>query len=378
MVAACPFPGNRGTPSRILRMAEGMSKIGYEVHIVTYHFGTDTKTNGINIHRIPKLIGYQKHSPGPSIAKLAFLDPLLFLKLLEIINKYKIKLIHAHHFEGAIISYPIKLSKNIRVIYDAHTTLGGELSSYNFWNPSIIKRELDRTVPKFADHIVTVSLELKDILIKNGIKKNNISYIPTGINPEVFAGDEKQDIKKKYHLSKDLILAYTGTLANYQGIDFLFEAIRTLKIINPNFQMLIVGGGEIEKLKIICNRLNISDKIIFTGDIPFDEVVDVLKVSDIAVITRHNCPGIPQKLTNYMAAGKAIVCFEGSGKILTNNINGMIVKNKDTIAFAETIDTLIKDKELRIRLGKNAKELAIKEYSWDELCKKLSYIYQKL
>lgn len=44
MVAACPFPGNRGTPSRILQMAQGLEDLGHTVHVVTYHFGTDGPT----------------------------------------------------------------------------------------------------------------------------------------------------------------------------------------------------------------------------------------------------------------------------------------------------------------------------------------------
>ena len=37
IVAACPFPLPRGTPVRILRMAEALADRGHEVHVVTYH-----------------------------------------------------------------------------------------------------------------------------------------------------------------------------------------------------------------------------------------------------------------------------------------------------------------------------------------------------
>ena len=76
MVAACPFPANRGTPSRILRMAEAMADRGHEVHVVTYHFGIDTPTRGIHIHRVPK-VGKSYFGPGPTYRKLLLYDPLL-------------------------------------------------------------------------------------------------------------------------------------------------------------------------------------------------------------------------------------------------------------------------------------------------------------
>ena len=79
-----------------------------------------------------------------------------------------------------------------------------------------------------------------------------------------------------------------------------------------------------------------------------------------------------------MAAEKAIVCFEGSGKIITNNVNGILVKNKDVHALAKAMHALIQDDELRSKLGKNAKDLVLQNYSWDMLCLKLSDIYSSL
>ena len=53
MVAACPFPYARGTPIRILRMAEALAQIGHEVHVVTYHLGAGPASAALRIHRTP-------------------------------------------------------------------------------------------------------------------------------------------------------------------------------------------------------------------------------------------------------------------------------------------------------------------------------------
>src|SRR5215204_5566891 len=46
MLAACPFPANHGTPGSIREMAESITDLGHEVHIVTYHFGEDIPVRG--------------------------------------------------------------------------------------------------------------------------------------------------------------------------------------------------------------------------------------------------------------------------------------------------------------------------------------------
>ena len=43
MLAACPFPAARGTPIRILRIAEELARRGHDVDVVTYHLGSDAR-----------------------------------------------------------------------------------------------------------------------------------------------------------------------------------------------------------------------------------------------------------------------------------------------------------------------------------------------
>ena len=380
MVAACPFPGNRGTPSRILRMSEGLADLGHDVHVVTYHFGTDTPTRGISTHRIPKIIKYSNFDPGPTATKLAILDPLLFLKLLQVVKTEKVDLIHAHHFEGALVSYAVRALTGVRVIYDAHTTLEGELSAYNFWNPARVRKKMDYLVPNAADHIVAVSEELKDSLSEMGIPEHKISCIPTGVNPETFDGKDPTVIRRKYNLGNKKIVIYTGTLAEYQGIDLLLKAIRIMSTTRTknDFFLLVVGNSNIKKYQRMCEDLSIGDKVIFAGEQPFEEVPYFLAAAYIAVIPRDNCPGIPQKLTNYMAAGKAIVCFKGSAKAIRHKENGLIVKNRDIPAMAQAITTLLNHEKLRVYLAKNAKTSIIGKYDWNSLCENLIDIYQKI
>ena len=80
MVAACPFPANRGTPSRILGMSQALRDRGHRVHVATYHFGIELPIDGIAIHRTPRL-PYRRFAPGPTLCKLGLLDPLLFFQL---------------------------------------------------------------------------------------------------------------------------------------------------------------------------------------------------------------------------------------------------------------------------------------------------------
>ena len=92
-----------------------------------------------------------------------------------------------------------------------------------------------------------------------------------------------------------------------------------------------------------------------------------------------HCDGIPQKLLNYMAAGKGIVCSAGSAKLLGNDgQTGVIVPNGDVKAFAAAIVKLAADPALRASLGSAAREYVERNYSWDQAAERLERVYQKV
>ena len=375
MVAACPFPANRGTPSRILRMSEALARRGHNVKVVTYHFGEVIRTEGISIHRIPKVTAYHNLSPGPTLTKLLFLDSLLFFKLRGIINTKNVDLIHAHHYEGALLGYTVRALNDIPVIYDAHTDLANELPYFKNWNIKLIPTFLDSHVPKWANYTITVSEELKEKYCLEGISSDKIEVIPTGINPESFGQASSSHIIKKYHLKTSKVVAYTGSLINYQGIEYLLRAMSLVFKELEDTKLLLVGNGKIKEYLNQCYDLGIQDKVIFAGPRPFSEIPDYLAAADVAVNPRVNCPGMPQKLANYMMAQKAIVSFEGSAKLLSHGVDGLLVRNGDIEQMAKFIINLLKNLNLREKLGMNAKRKVLSEYGWDSLSKKIENIY---
>lgn len=375
MVAACPFPENRGTPSRILRMAESLARRGHKVHVVTYNFGKDIETQGIQIHRIRDMKFKPSFSPGPTILKLSLLDPLLFFKLLRIIDEENIDLIHAHHFEGALVSYAVRSIKKVPVIYDAHTTLTGELPSYGLWNIKGIAHFLDRFVPGKADFTVAVSNRLRESILGQGVPDDKISVIPTGVNLGDFVDANPANIRRKHELGSANVIIYTGTLEEYQNIELLLGAMQHVVEKFGDVILLLVGREKTGKFAELSDKLGIQDNVHFVGEEPFSAIPDYLACADVAVTSRVNCPGVPQKLTNYMMAGKAIVGFRGSASLLSHGINGLVVENGDVEAMAEAIVKLLKDPSLRRTLGQNAQETARERFDWDVLSKKLEDDY---
>lgn len=128
----------------------------------------------------------------------------------------------------------------------------------------------------------------------------------------------------------------------------------------------------------MCMEKGINDRVIVAVDETFDQIPCYLAAADVVVSPRVECCGIPQKLSNYMVAQKAIVCFKGSGKLITDKSDGLLVENGNTDAMAEAIIEILKNRDLKENLGKNAKQTLVGKYDWISLCKNLEGLYSKI
>jgi 1,2-diacylglycerol 3-alpha-glucosyltransferase len=386
MVAACPFPANHGTPACIREMSESLSKRGHLVHVVTYPLRQeDIPVRGIQIHRVqpPWQVDQNAIAVGPSKARMLY-DILMVKKLCQVVFKEKIDIIHGHNYEGALIGSVAKFITGRPLLYSAVNSMVDELPSYNFIRPKalamLLARALDFTVPRLADFIAAISNELFLYYLKQGVSEKRMTVVPAGVNLEIFANSQGESIREKYNLNSNPIIIYTGVLDRFQRLDYLFQAMQKVIKEVPKARLLIMGNlvKDIAPFHQMAAELGINSHVIFALNQPLSALPHYLDAADVTVIPRPDTPGFPIKLLNYMAAARATVSFQGSAKGLTHLYNGLVVPDHDVAAFAREIVWLLRNPELRQRLGANALQLAKSDFNWDMLSIMLEQIYGTL
>jgi glycosyltransferase involved in cell wall biosynthesis len=372
VVAACPFPAQRGTPVRVFRMSEALGRRGHNVHVVTYHLGESETSDQFSVHRIPQIKSYREMSAGPTYRKLFLLDPLLTIKLYQLLRANPIDVIHAHHYEGLMVSLLVTRLTGHPVVYDAHTILESELPSYSLFLPGFVKRRIGRLIdgqfPKRARHCIVVSEGIKKCLVGSyGLRDSEVTEVVNGVESTVFS-DLMQVTEPARKCVKRLI--YTGNFANFQGVDLLLKAFKKVVKQHSEVRLDIVSSFAFDKLESLAQSLRIRDKID-VRKVDFTQVPKLLSAADVALNPRAVCDGLPQKLLNYMAAGKPVVSFQGSAKILQHGKTGWIVENGSIDAFAQGIIKLLEDEALATQLGNNARDYVLTELTWDKAAEKV-------
>lgn len=377
MVAACPFPWPRGTPIRIHQIAEALAARGHEIHVVTYHHG-ETTDAPMRIHRIRNISSYKKYSPGPTYRKLLQLDPLLARRLVGVLRDYDIDVIHAHHYEGLLVAACGRFFTGHPIVYDAHTLLESELPSYGLGLPRGMKREvgkmLDHHVPQWSDHMIAVTERIRRRILENGkVDPERVTVISNGVEYDRFEHCSwptgKGDGPRK--------VIFTGNLAAYQGIDLMLDAFARAGRVLRDVRLRLVTGSSFEEHEERARQLGIRERIdVVPAD--FDTLPGEMEHATVALNPRVWCDGIPQKLLNYMAAGRAIVSFEGSAPCVEHGRTGWVVPAGNSAAFAEGIVTLLEDDAFARRLGDAAREHVRVNHTWDETAMRVEVIYERV
>ena len=371
-VAACPFPWPRGTPIRIHRLSEALARRGHEVHVFTYHLGERLVDPPFVIHRIRDVPAYTHTEPGPTWGKFTRLDPMLARLLRRLDRKLRFDVIHAHHYEGILAASRFRLGAPI--VYDAHTTLAGELPQYRLGAPESLLRWagaiLDRHLPRRANRVIAVSETIRDRLVSiRAVRADHVHVIPNGVDPEKFAAAPPGPRHGE-------TVIFTGNLSPYQGVDLLLEAFAELRRHRPRARLQIVTESDFAPYEAETLRLAIRDAVDVCR-VPFAMVPPLLAAADVAVSPRVTCDGIPQKLLNYMAAGKPIVAFEGSAVHLQHEVTGLRVPDRDIKAMAAAIRRLLDDRTLADRLAAAARDQVRREFSWDSAAERVEQVYRQ-
>lgn len=293
------------------------------------------KKGNITVFRVPWLKG--KWLRNPSFNFFSFMSSPRFMRDADII------------YSNGIVSglAALKLGKLFRK-KTVYRPAGIGFMQYNFPLKQMLFY-LERIVMKKSDAVVFHSEGEKSNARKHfRLRLNHGHVILTGFPVEKFKNAKKPK-KKPFNLKNETVIATICRFVPIKGIEYLLEACAN---IDGAFKLLLVGSGPEEKrLRHLVAELGLENKVIFTGfrhDVP-----DILSVTDIFVVSSLS-EGLPTSLLEAMAAGKACVVTD-IGLPVDHMKTGLVVRPADSFALKNDIQALMKDKNLRKRIGENAR-----------------------
>ncbi len=381
ILAPTPFFADRGCHMHIAEQAYALQKKGLEVLIATYHLGRDLK--GLPTVRTVRIPWYRKLGPGPSWHKF-YVDPLLLLTAYKAAKKFKPDVIHAHLHEGAILGYALRRFLKVPLVFDMQGSLTGELIAHNF--PLIKTKGLRRlwyalegSIDNMADALVVQSTEMRQELEgRFKVPASKIFMAYDGVNTDVFRPGER-DVALVRQLgipAGKKVIVYLGGLSPHKGVDILLDAFPKVLEQIPSAYLLLMGYPNEEHYRARVNAMELSDTVLITGKIAYEDAPAYLTLGDVAVAPKRSQTEANGKIYNYMAAGLPTVAFDTVvNRDILGNLGAYVHDLSDTEGLAHMIVQLLQDDTARHALSERVRSKAVADYSWDGVADRIIEAY---
>ncbi len=289
---------------------------------------------------------------------------MMIPKLVEIIKKEKIDIVHARSRMPAWIAFFACRKTKTVFITTCHGYYKKHLASFSMgWGKQVI-------VPSnvIARHMI------EDF----GVPHDRIRLIPRSVEMERFKF-VSPEIKRKETFNVGIV----GRITPLKGhLDFI-KAMAKLKKQLPNLKVWIVGEAPSskeaykEQLKILTKRLGLGNCTEFLGT--KKNIPEVMSCLDALVLSTTTQEAFGRVIIEAQAAGVPVVATAVGGviDIVEDGKNGFLVSPGDPQGIADALLKIQKDVRLAQKIAENAYEKVKKEYNLDLMVERTLNVYKE-
>jgi len=237
-------------------------------------------------------------------------------------------------------------------------------------------------IMKDLDFLISVNREAVNEFSALGYPRERIRNIPNGVRIP-----SHQNVRD----ATDVVVLTMVRLEEQKGIDVLLQAWSRAAGLKRNLKLSIVGGGSREGvLKNLAEKLRVKDSVVFKGEVQNGEFY--LRQSNIFVLPSR-AEGMSNALLEAMSVGLACIATNISGNVelleegsetqiakgaFEVTSRGVLVNPEDAEGLSKAIVCLAGDRQLRERLGRNARKHAEENYSIDLIADRYIRLYRQL
>jgi glycosyltransferase involved in cell wall biosynthesis len=218
-----------------------------------------------------------------------------------------------------------------------------------------------------ADAIGCISRAIEREALAEGVPRARVHYLPNPINTRVFspASDvERRALRERLGLRADQVVGvFVGRLSREKGV---MELVRARARARPMAVLIVIGPPMTDHpwdvshhAESFVRHEGLAEQIRFIGGQPTNVVADWLRAADFAIQPSH-FEAMGLAAAEAMASGLPVVVTDTTGfrDFVTNGVTGLVVPIGDVEALAVAIAKISGDVDLRVRMGRAARQRA--------------------
>jgi glycosyltransferase involved in cell wall biosynthesis len=289
--------------------------------------------------------------------------------------------IHAHSgfrgYDTALVALALGRQFGLPVVYEVRGFLESTWTSEVEWaeRSEIYRRRLatETRCMHEANAVVTLSESMKAEIVGRGVGEDKVHVIPNGVDTDVFRPKPRsEELVKRHRLEDTFTFGYVSNLDHHrEGQEALIDAAVALRDRGVRASALIVGDGKRrDLLERYARDRDASGSVVFTGQVPHEQVLDYYALMDVFVIPRiaERAARLvtPLKPLEAMAVGVPLITSDlpALRELTGDGTRGRHFPAGDATALADVLAELAADSGSRTALAQRAREWVIAKRQW--------------
>ncbi len=337
--------------------------------------GAEEDVDGLHFYRTP-------WHPGP-LERIPVLRELSLMRaterrLEEVAREVRPDILHAHSpVLDAIPALRVGRRLGIPVVYEVRAFWEDAAADHGTAREGGPRYRLTRALETFAlrraGHVTTICDGLKRDIVARGIPERRVTVIPNAVDLAAFDFDTPPDLALKSRLGLEgrTVVGFIGSFYAYEGLDLLLAAMPRILERMPQVRLLLVGGGPQEQpLKALADSLDLSEKVVFAGRVPHQEVQRYYSIVDVFAYPRHSMRltdlVTPLKPLEAMAQGRLLVASDVGGhkELIRDGETGVLFHAGDAASLTDAIVRLLAQRERWPQLREQGRRFVERERNW--------------
>jgi len=304
-----------------------------------------------------------------------FFNPKTLFELVRLFKNEKPHIIYTYLFTSDTYGRLAAKIASIPVIICATRSV----DQWKKWHHIFV----DRILANFTDTITINAENIRLYLVNvEKLDSKKITTIYNGIDLKRFerATEKSEEEKQKLGIKSDaLVVGMVGHFSPRKDYKTFFEAAEIIAKEMSNVCFVAVGAGQ-EK-QVLESRVSemdeLKNKVIFTGH--RKDTDQLINIFDIGVLSSHY-EGCPNVILEYMACSKPVVASNVGGckELVVEGETGYIVSPRNSQVLAEKLLVLLKDEQLRQRMGALGRKRVVENFTSDVMAKKTEDLFLEL
>ncbi len=279
--------------------------------------------------------------------------------------------------------------RGVRFVFDHHD-LNPELFRSRFGEPtSVLLRAqlagllwLERQTFKTADWVISTNESYKAVAVSRGDRgADEVTVVRSGPDTTQMRPIHPAHVRS----DEPFKLVYLGIMGPQDGVDQVLEVMHELVHVRGRTDVTatLMGFGDCLKgLRKQSHEMGLDDVVTFTGRVGRVQIAEHLSAADVGLCPDLKSPlndvSTMNKTMEYMAYGLPSVSFDLTETRISGGDTVMYVTSGDVRSFADAVETVLDNLDLRIKMGLAARDRVARELDWRPQADKYVGVYDGL